>query len=57
VNHYQTKFGVIFFKEIKAFIQQGCITLIKSENKDTYNITNDIQIVKESRKSQFQQND
>ncbi len=30
-----------FFKEINAFIYQGCIQLIKSNWKDIYNFTKD----------------
>ncbi len=29
------------FKESDTFIQQGCITLIKSDSKDIYNVTKD----------------
>ncbi len=33
---------VWFFKEIKTFIQQGCIQFIKSDSQDIYNVTQDL---------------
>ncbi len=38
--HFVQMFGV-FLKEINTFIHQGCIKLIKSENKDINYVTND----------------
>jgi len=32
---------VVVFKAVNTFIQQGCFKLIKSDNKDIYNVTRD----------------
>ncbi len=32
--------GMIVFKYMNTFIQQGCIQLIKSNSKDIYNVRN-----------------
>ncbi len=32
----------IFFKDMNAFAQQGCIKLIKSDSKNIYNVTKDL---------------
>jgi len=41
MHHYRSKGSVFFFKEINTFIKQECIKLIKSDIKDSYNVTND----------------
>jgi len=32
---------IYFLKEMNAFTQQGCITFIKSDSKDIYNVSKD----------------
>ncbi len=39
--HYISTLHSTFFKEINTFIQQGCIKLIKSDNKNINNVTKD----------------
>ncbi len=34
--------SVRFVEEINTFIQQGCITFTKNDNKDIYNVTKNI---------------
>ncbi len=36
----------LFFKEINIFIEKGCITFTKSDNKYIYNVTKDMFFVK-----------
>jgi len=39
------KFGVskiLFLKKVNAFIQQGCIKLIRRDSKDIYSVTEDL---------------
>ncbi len=36
------RFIFIFFKQINTFIQQEFIKLIKSDNKDMYNVAKDL---------------
>ncbi len=35
---------ISFFMEIKTCIQQVCVTLIKHDSKDIYNVTKDFKI-------------
>ncbi len=39
--HFENLGSISFFKEINTFIYQGCIKLIKSDDKDIYNVTKD----------------
>lgn len=33
-----------YLQDIQNFIQQGCITFIKSDHKDMYNVAEDLQL-------------